>query len=197
MEASISLRFHSPGEALTYLELLRRHVRTHIHVVARMGHVYVKFEGSRQDVKRDIRLARELAGVVRGGRRLRRVALEVLLSDAEMASPVPPEVIAELLKAMGYMARIRGGELVTDAEYREVVEAAGRLSRIYKQLEAAPLTAQAKRVVAVYSAVGGMPPEDAVEELVSAGVLVRGKVTSLAKPLDAALRKALELLAGR
>lgn len=194
MEASISLRFSSAEEALRYLELLRRHVGADMHVTTRLGHVYIKFEGDREAVERAVRVARELAGAVRGGRRARRVPLEVLLSDAKLASPVPPEVLAELLRATGHTARLKGAELVTDAEYGEVLKAAEALSRIYKELEPTPLTAQAKRVVAVYSAARGLPPEAAVEELARAGLLTRGKVVGLAKPLDSALREALRLL---
>ncbi|MEM1598045.1 MAG: DUF2067 family protein [Pyrobaculum sp.] len=194
----MSFKFHSREEVERFLTFLERHLKTNYLVDTKLFHVYVQLEGEGKELEDAVALVKRLAGLAKGGKTRRQIPLLVLFRDAELARPVPPEVIADALTLMGRPSLVRGDVLETDAGYEEVLSVVERLSRLYEEAERMPLTPQAKRIVVTYAFYAKRPVDAAAEDLAKAGLLNRGSVLSLRMPLEEARKRLLSLnTAGR
>ncbi|MEZ0319278.1 MAG: DUF2067 family protein [Pyrobaculum sp.] len=190
---ALSFKFHSREEVERFLTFLQRHLKTNYLVDTKLFHVYVQLEGGDKELKDAVALVKRLAGLARGGKARRQIPLLVLFKDAELARPVPPEVVADALTLVGYPSLVRGGVLETDANYEEVLSVVERLSRLYEEAERLPLTPQAKRIVVAYAFCAKKPLDASVEDLAKAGLLNKGSVLSLRLPPEEARRRLLSL----
>lgn len=180
-----------------FLELLPKYVGVEYYAIVRGTNVYIQLSGSPAEIKRAIAAVKTLAGIARARLRpMRSYPLEVVFKEAEVESPVPPDVLADYLAARGFTARLKGGEIVTDASLEQVKAAVSELSAAYKALEEAAVSPHAKRITAVYIALTKSRPEEALERLAASGVLNKGRVYSLAVDLQTA-KKRLRALVGK
>ncbi|MFP3169537.1 MAG: DUF2067 domain-containing protein [Thermoproteus sp.] len=195
MYRSVSLKFASGEELQQFLELLPKYVDVEYYAVTRGTNVYIQLSGPPDEVRRAVASIKTAAGLVRAELKpIKSYPLEAVFREADVASPVPPDVLVEYLAVRGFKARLRGPELQTDASMEEVKRAASQLSAVYKSLEGVPVSPHAKRVAAVYIAAVRSRPEEALERLAAAGILNRGSVFSLALDLQTARRRVRALI---
>ncbi|QOJ78163.1 DUF2067 family protein [Infirmifilum lucidum] len=102
-----------------------------------------------------------------------------IFSMAKLEVPVPVTLLVEALKIQGRKAIIKGDILYTDATLNEIIKVVERLSVIYKEVLSLETTAQARRLISLYSFVNNKPVDSAVEELSKLGILTEssGKLT--------------------
>ncbi|MEM0483235.1 MAG: DUF2067 family protein [Pyrobaculum sp.] len=197
MYITLSFKFNSREEMERFLEFLEKHVKTTYLVTTRLTHVYVQLEGEGKELEDAASLVKKLAGLARQQRHTVQIPLVVLFRDADLARPVPPDVIADALKLKGMPSEVRGGVLETAASYEEVLKTAEALSKIYEETERLPLTPQAKKIVVAYAFARGVPVDKAVEELAAAGLLNVGSVISLRNTLEETRRRLYALSQAR
>lgn len=194
MYIGLSFKFHDRGEVEKFLALLERHLDVEYLVDVRLTHVYIQLQGDEKKLGEATALVKSLAGLARRGRERRRVPLLVLFRDVELARPIPPDVIADALTLRGYPSAVKGSALETTAEYEEVLKTAEALSKMYLEAEGLRITPHAKRITVAYAYATGKGLEEAVEELARAGVLNRGELISLRKPLEEAREAILKIV---
>ena len=135
--------------------------------------------------------------MVKGRPGLRTYPLELVFGEADVEAAIPGDLLVPALEVMGFRAKVSRGALVTDADFRQVVELVEKLSRAYKRLMDEPISARAKRLVALYMVATGSDVEEAVGELARLGILQMGNVVSLADEYDKALSKLKSVLGGK
>jgi len=176
---TLAFRFNTREEVERFLTFIEKHVKTTFIVNTRLTHVYVQLEGEGKELEDAVVLVKRLAVLAREGRGVVQVPLLVLFRDADLARPIPPDVVADALRFRGFFAEVRGDVLETELSYGDVLKTAEALSKMYEEAERHPPTPQAKRVVVAYAFARGISVDAAVEELIKAGVLNRGAVLSL------------------
>ncbi len=105
--------------------------------------------------------------------------LSSVFSMAKLEVPVPATLLVETLKIKGHKATIKGDVLYTDATLNEIIKIIEELSVVYKEVLNLETTAQARRLISLYSLINNKPVDSAVEELFKLGVLTEssGKIT--------------------
>ncbi|MEL9990869.1 MAG: DUF2067 domain-containing protein [Thermoproteus sp.] len=197
MYRTISIKFSNSEETQYFLEILPKYVNIDYYAIVRGSNVYIQLSGSPIEIKRALASIKTAVGLVRSKLRpIKSYPLDALFKEADVASPIPPDTLADYLSARGFKARLKGLGIQTDAPLEQVKKAVSELSSAYKALEDLPVSPQAKRVVAVYMAAAKTGPKEALERLVAAGLLNKGSVFSLATDLRTA-KKRLKALLGK
>lgn len=92
-------------------------------------------------------------------------SVSLLLSSANLKIGVPVAAVADTLALMGFVARVEGGYLVTNATLEQAVRAAELLSRKYVETLEVPASPLVRRLAAVLAASKGTTVDEAVKEL--------------------------------
>ncbi len=190
MYRTISVKLASREELEHFLELLPRYVGVEYYAIVRGTNVYIQLSGSPAEIKKAVAAVKTIAGIAKARLKpVRSYPLEIIFKESEVQSPIPPDVLADYLAARGFKARLRGGELQTDADLEHVKKAVAELSAAYKTLEEAAASPHAKRIAAIYIALTGSKPHEALERLAESGILNKGQIYSLAVDLQTAKRR--------
>ncbi len=197
MYRTISVKLANKEELEHFLELLPKYVGIDYYAIVRGTNVYIQLSGSPAEIKRAVAAVKTIVGIARARLKpVRSYPLEVIFKEGEVESPVPPDVLVDYLAARGFTAKLKGGEIATDASLERIKEALAELSKAYKALEGMAVSPHAKRVVAVYMALTKSRPKEALERLTAGGLLSKGQVYSLAVDLQTAKRR-LRALVGK
>jgi len=204
---TVVLSFDDPEEAVEFVAFVQEKLRkANMDIVLKHNKVKVVLLGTREEVelasntlKREYRYWKLSSRRRPGG--LYRHSLSIVLSKAELATSIPVNSIAEVLRLSGYRAELREGFVETDAELDRVVEVAEKLSRVYKELLSERLTPMARRLVAVLMSSYPMELEEILRACLEEGVLYadeKSSKISLVVEYGTALEKMAERLgAGR
>ncbi|MEM0479696.1 MAG: DUF2067 family protein [Pyrobaculum sp.] len=191
MYVTLSFKFRQRDEVERFILFLEKHLRGNYIVTTRLTHVYVQIEG--ENLKEAVALVKKLAALAKGGYGKRQIPLLILFKDVNLVRPIPPDLIADVLTLRGIESKVKGGYLETAVEYEEVLKIAEELSNLYQDAERYPLTPHAKKIVVAYAYSRGLSLDAAVERLVEAGVLNRGKVISLREDYSRAKLRLLKI----
>ena len=190
--------FRSREEVQTFLELVQRFVHGVEYVIDVRGtSVRIRLLGTSSEVEKAYFRIRGIEAAVKGRPGLRTYPLELVFGEADVEAAIPGDLLVPALEVMGFRAKVSRGALVTDADFRQVVELVEKLSRAYRRLMDEPISARAKRLVALYMVATGSDVEEAVGELARLGILQMGNVVSLADEYDKALSKLKSVLGGK
>lgn len=200
---TIVFSFDGPEEAVEFVAFVKEKLKgVDMDIVLKQNKVRVVLLGTREEIelassalKREYRYWRLSSKRKPGG--LYRHSLSIVLSRAKLASSIPVNSIAEVLRLLGYRAELREGFVETDAELDRVVEVAEKLSRVYKELLSERLTPMARRLVAALMASYPVGLEEVMRVCLEEGVLYADEKSSrisLVVEYDAALEKAAKRL---
>ncbi len=196
----LSLSFDDERSMELFIGLLSGNVKADMIAVSRMGHLYISLRGDPETVKRSIARIKELYKMVRssGRRTMVKYPVDMLLSMAEVETPISLDTVAISLSIWGYRAALRGNHVVSDAPFELVVDTVSRISRIYEELRGIPMTPPVKRLASICAATCGKRPEDCVRELEAIGVARNvGGYYTLAMTYTSAVEHLKEYLARR
>lgn len=157
----------------TYLDRVKAR---QVYVNYRGGRIEVKIEGNPTAAKVSSVEAHKVYGTLKQGRVINTYDLTVVFQGVELKSPVPPDTIELTLRLMGYRAELSGSRLSTNASLGKVMDVVKGLSEAYHEMADMDISSNAKRIIAPLAVARGISVYDAIDELVEAGVLSRGRV---------------------
>ncbi|MEZ0345080.1 MAG: DUF2067 family protein [Infirmifilum sp.] len=115
--------------------------------------------------------------------------IPTLFSLSKLEVPIPLAVVVDSLRVQGFKAEVFGEKLRTNAPLNVITKNIESISIIYRELLEFKMTAQARRLIALFSHVNNIPSEDAIKQLSTLGLIVdRGGVISLKVNYEVAVK---------
>ena len=206
MRRELVFTFDNVSEALTFIEavtnrikskelLIRYNVGSNVKVwVAIQGEPY-EVELYAAEIKRiynDIKLMRGKYGI-------RVYDVSLILSKAKLKAAMPIDLLVDILNIMGIEAEIEGSKIrVRDSlGLEDLVKIVEEVSELYHEMIDMEISAQAKRVIAIYSFIMKKPIKESIDDLLSHGLINRygdSELLVLSTDYDHALLKLQELI---
>lgn len=181
---SISLKDLAIDSLERFLERVSEGIKTqHSRVWIEGDKIIVELVGDgtsiRESIVRVKRIVREYK-VTPAGKGL--IAISIGRLHREAGYAVPPDLLEEILRVMGYTAFYRQdrGVIETNLGPDKVAEVARRLSQLLVEVSATPLTTSARKAVAGASLISGAPPDKIISLGLDSGVLVEDEKGRLA-----------------
>ncbi len=181
MRREFVFTFNNVNEALTFMEMLTGKIKSKellIRYDTGSGvRVWISIQGEpphevelySMEIKRvynDIKLMRGKFGI-------RAYDVSLILSKARLNAAIPIDLIIDLLQIKGINAELDGSKIrvVGNIKLEDLVKLAEDISRIYNELIDAEVSAQAKRIIALYALLMGKDVKDSIKELLNKGLL--------------------------
>ncbi|WP_229709709.1 DUF2067 family protein [Vulcanisaeta souniana] len=122
----------------------------------------------------DIKLMRGKSGVYT-------YDISIILNKARLSAAIPIDLVIDILHMKGINAEMEGSKIriVGSTTLEELVGIAEELSRVYGEMIDMEISAQAKRVIAIYSLLTGKGIKDSIKDLLEQGLLSRYGDTEL------------------
>ena len=107
--------------------------------------------------------------------------VSLILGRAKLNAAIPIDLIVDLLQVKGINAELDGSKIriVSDVTLEDLIKLAEDISRIYNELMDMEVSAQAKRIIALYALLMGKSVKDSINELLNKGLLSRYGDTEL------------------
>ncbi len=202
----ITVAFNSSEEALRFLDLVTRKIKTfQLYARTRAGRVVeLTLVGDPAEIAVALseikKIAKTIKEMYRKERGLATYDVRIILDYAKIEAAIPLDVAFKVLELLGHKVELlRGGKIRTDAELSEILEVIEQVSRIYREMMDMDITPQAKRIIAMWCTVFDENPDEAVIELETLGILRRyvtedRNLVVLARSYDEAYREVKELV---
>jgi len=172
--------FNNINEALTFMEMITNKIKSK-EVLIRYDtgsgiRVWVSIQGEPHEVELYIMEIKRLYNdikLMRGKFGVRTYDISFILSKARLSAAIPIDLIIDLLHIKGINAEIEGSRIkvVGDVKLENLISTAEGISRIYDEMIDMEISAQAKRVIALYSMLLGKDVKDSIKELLNNGLL--------------------------
>ncbi|BDR91616.1 DUF2067 family protein [Vulcanisaeta souniana] len=188
MRREIVFTFNNMNEALTFMEMVTSKIKSkEILIRYDTGNgirVWVSIQGEPHEVSlysmeirkiyNDIKLMRGKSGVYT-------YDISIILNKARLSAAIPIDLVIDILHMKGINAEMEGSKIriVGSTTLEELVGIAEELSRVYGEMIDMEISAQAKRVIAIYSLLTGKGIKDSIKDLLEQGLLSRYGDTEL------------------
>lgn len=170
--------FNNNDEALKFIELLSKHLKgANIIVDLRGTTVRVRIYGSRNDIKSTFLKVKDLVTIVKVEYKkgLKRYPLKYLLTSSELKSPIPIDLIQDILTLKGFKAEIKRGHVITNASLEDIQQVIKKISETYFRLKNLRASPRAKKVIALMVSLTELPIKEILEILLNNGVVSKVK----------------------
>ena len=188
MRRELVFTFNSMSEALTFMEMVTNKIKSKellIRYDAGNGiRVWVSIQGEPHEVElysMEVKRVYNDIKLMRGKFGTRTYDVSLILSKARLSAAIPMDLIIDLLQVKGISAELDGSKIrvMGDVGLDDLVKLAEDISRIYSELMDMEVSAQAKRIIALYALLMGKGVKDSINELLSRGLLSRYGDTDL------------------
>ncbi|ADN50895.1 DUF2067 family protein [Vulcanisaeta distributa] len=172
--------FNNVNEALTFMEMLTSKIKSKellIRYDTGSGvRVWVSIQGEPHEVElysMEIKRVYNDIKLMRGKFGTRAYDVSLILSKARLSAAIPIDLIIDLLQIKGINAELDGSKIrvVGDVKLEDLIKLAEDISRIYNELIDAEVSAQAKRIIALYALLMSKGVKDSIKELLDKGLL--------------------------
>ncbi len=181
MRREFVFTFNNVNEALTFMEMLTGKIKSKellIRYDTGSGvRVWISIQGEPHEVElysMEIKRVYNDIKLMRGGKfGIRAYDVSLILSKARLNAAIPIDLIIDLLQIKGVNAELDGSKIrvVGNIKLEDLVKLAEDISRIYNELIDAEVSAQAKRIIALYALLMGKDVKDSIKELLDKGLL--------------------------
>ncbi len=180
--------FNEVGEALTFMEMITNKIKSREllirYDVGNGVRVWVSIQGEPHEVElysMEVRRVYNDIKMMRGKFGTRAYDISLILSKARLSAAIPNDLVIDLLQVKGVNAELEGSKVrvAGDIRLEDLVRLAEDLSKVYSELIDAEVSAQAKRVIALYALLTGKDVRGSIEDLLNEGLLSRYGDTEL------------------
>lgn len=188
MRREFVFTFSNMSEALTFMEMLTSKIKSRellIRYDTGSGiRVWVSIQGEPHEVElysMEIKRVYNDIKLMRGKFGVRAYDVSLILSKARLSAAIPIDLLIDLLQIRGVNAELDGSKIriMGDIKLEDLVSLAESISRIYSELIDAEVSAQAKRIIALYALLMGKDVKDSIRELLDKGLLTKYGDTEL------------------
>ncbi|MGB9708689.1 MAG: DUF2067 family protein [Infirmifilum sp.] len=189
---TFTLVFSSPEEALEFLKMLEKILPGKSFLGELKTNKVKVFVPESENSEQVIRKIRELYNQKRRPYAYGLVKdydISTVFSLSRLEQPIPLSLLITTLRIQGYKAEAVRDKLRTNAPLDHLTKMVEKLSKLYGELLEIKATAQARRLIALYSLTKNLPTEEAIRQLSEQGFLTedRGRI-SLKLNYETALR---------
>ncbi|MFB6470704.1 MAG: DUF2067 family protein [Vulcanisaeta sp. AZ3] len=206
MRRELVFVFNDFDEALTFMEMLTKRIKSRLlfikYDVGRGVKVRVAVQGEPYEVElysSEIRRIYDDIKAMRGRFNVKVYDMSILLNKARLKAAMPIDLIIDILRLMNINVELEGSKIKISGsvELNDVVSIIEDVSKLYGEMFDMDISAQAKRIVAIYSYIVRKTIKDSIDDLVKHGILRRYGTTELlvlSMKYEDALSKLKELI---
>ncbi len=180
--------FNDVNEALTFMEMITSRIKSK-EVLIRYDtgsgvRVWVSIQGEPHEVSlysMEIRRIYDDIKLMRGKSGVYVYDISIILNKARLNAAIPIDLVIDILHMRGINAEMEGSKIriVGSAILEDLVGIVEDVSRVYGEMIDMEISAQAKRVIAIYSLLMGKSIKDSIKDLLGHGLLSRYGDTEL------------------
>jgi len=201
--------FNNMDEALTFVGLVTRRIKSKEllirYDVGNGVRVYVALQDEPHEIElysmelrriySDIKMMRDKHGV-------RVYDISLILNKAKLEAAIPIDIVIDALQLMGIDVELNGSKIrvKNGVKLEDLVNMAEEVSKLYSEMADMSISAQAKRIIAIYSLLTKKGIRDGIEDLLEHRILAKYGDTELlvlSMDYDHALLRLQELIEKR
>lgn len=206
MRRELVFTFNNANEALTFMEIVTSRIKSKEllikYDVSGGIRVHVSIQGEPHEVELyavEIRRIYNDVRMMRGRYGVRTYDISLILNKARLKAAMPIDIVIDAMHIMGINAEIEGSKIrIRDSlGLDDVVRMIEKMSELYRDMLDMDISAQAKRVIAIYSFVTGKPIKDCIIDLLNHELITKygdSELLVLSMDYDHALLRLQELI---
>lgn len=171
---TFTLVFSSAEEAVEFLKMLEKSLPGKSFLGELKTNKVKIFVPESEDSERLVHRIRELYNQMRSPHAqglVRDYDIATLFSMSRLEIPISVSILVDALKIKGFKVEVVKDKLRTNAPPSDLTKTVESLSRIYRELVDLRMTAQSRRLVALYSYIENLAPSESIRRLSELGIL--------------------------